>query len=484
MNTTLRVFGTIFILLIIVSTGYSNDDLGPLLRRLPATANTVVVINVKAIRQLSGDKPDAARSQIIAGAIVPPSVDLVVFATHLEPGALETRKTIGLIQLNHPVTLDDLMDKTGGQTVDLGGESAIVHPRKGFYVMLAPNLIGIGRNVSRQDVVRGLKFARTNDKVVLPECLTSAIASAADAPIFGALDLEHSLEVQTVRGRLAASDLMAGRDKAEIDAIGSLVAGVKGVVLTVDGPQLDRCELRLDFSTAVGDRGEMIKSLFLQTLEDLGASLNDFEKAKVVTADKTVKLQVKLSGEGLIRIMSIFMPPAPEPQSRSAAPKLEANGASIDVTRRYYQAIDPMLRDLRRRTQTATDYPRTATWHDSYASSIENMSTRYVDPDMVKFGQTVATRLRAISASLRGVAVNVDALQSGLTYIAAGTGSIFGGSSIAVDSNIAQTRTRQAEMIRKDANRRLEIWDSIDKDQRNLVKLMRERFNLNLEITN
>jgi len=43
---------------------------------------------------------------------------------------------------------------------------------------------------------------------------------------------------------------------------------------------------------------------------------------------------------------------------------------------------------------------------------------------------------------------------------------------IAVDSNIAQTRTRQGEIIRKDANRRLEIWDSIDKDQRDIVKLM------------
>jgi len=91
-----------------------------------------VVINVKAIRKLSETSRMRLRSQIIAGAIVPPSVDLVVFATHLEPGALDTRKTIGLLQLNRPVTLDDLMDKTGGQTVDLGGESAIVHPRKGF----------------------------------------------------------------------------------------------------------------------------------------------------------------------------------------------------------------------------------------------------------------------------------------------------------------------------------------------------------------
>jgi len=128
--------------------------------------------------------------------------------------------------------------------------------------MLAPNLIGIGRNVSRQDVVRGLKFARTNDKVVLPECLTSAIASAADAPIFRRVGLGALARGPDGSWAAAASELMAGRDKAEIDAIGSLVAGVKGVVLTVDGPQLDQCELRLDFSTAVGDRGEMIKSLF------------------------------------------------------------------------------------------------------------------------------------------------------------------------------------------------------------------------------
>ena len=67
--------------------------------------------------------------------------------------------------------------------------------------------------------------------------------------------------------------------------------------------------------------------------------------------------------------------PAPEPQSRSAA-RIGTNGASIDVTRRYYNPIDPMLRS-QERTMTATG-TRTATWHDSYANSIENMSTRYV----------------------------------------------------------------------------------------------------------
>jgi len=104
---------------------------------------------------------------------------------------------------------------------------------------------------------------------------------------------------------------MAGRDKRKSMPSGPWSPASRAWSSPSTGPQLDQCELRLDFSTAVGDRGEMIKSLFLQTLEDLGASVERFRKSKVVTADKTVKLQVKLSGESLIRIMSIFMPPAP-----------------------------------------------------------------------------------------------------------------------------------------------------------------------------
>src|SRR5262245_23502258 len=119
-----------------------------MLARLPETANTVVVINMKAIRQAVAGTPEAGGYQIVAGVPVPPNVDRVIFATHLEPGALDSRKTIGLILLNTETTIDDLIARTNGNKIQLGGEEAVAHPRKGFYVLLTPTLIANARNVT------------------------------------------------------------------------------------------------------------------------------------------------------------------------------------------------------------------------------------------------------------------------------------------------------------------------------------------------
>src|SRR5437660_12658701 len=85
-------------LLALAACGRAESPIGDdLLARLPETSNTIVVLNLKAIRQMNGDKPG---SMIVAGSVVPPGVDRVVFATHLEPGSLEARKSMGLVQLN------------------------------------------------------------------------------------------------------------------------------------------------------------------------------------------------------------------------------------------------------------------------------------------------------------------------------------------------------------------------------------------------
>ncbi|MFL5342722.1 MAG: hypothetical protein ACJ8F7_21525 [Gemmataceae bacterium] len=450
-----------------------------LLAKLPATANTVVVINVKAIREQSGN---GHRSQIIAGSVVPASVDLVALATHLETGKLESRRSMGVIQLNKSVTIDDLVDNPGGTKVDLGGETAVLHPRKGYYVLLAPNLVGFGRNVNRQELARGIKFARTNKTVVLASNLTAALAAAGDAPIEGVLDMENMLESHLVAARLSQSELMAGRDKAEIESIAALIASIKTVSLTVRGKELDQAEVKLEFGKPVDGRGELVKSVFLEVLEDIGASLSDINKSKVVAVAQSVTLKMDLSDEGLIRVMSIFMPPSPEAlASRAAGPKLESNGVSIENTKRYLQPINLWIDDLRRRYKNATDYSRVAAWHDSIATQIEDLPFKYVDADVAKFAEMTAKRLRVISYSLRGVVVEVSGLEKGTTYVAVGAGSLWGGADINTTTNLAEIRTQQAEIIRKDAARRLELWESIDSDQRKLVKTLRERYKINFE---
>jgi hypothetical protein len=487
-------------LLTLVAPAGRAEDLSDLLRRLPESANAAAIVNVKAVRQLSGRPtgPEASGYEVIAGTLIPPAVDLIVYATHLEPGALESRRTGALIRLNRPVTLDDVVDKVGGQRTTVAGVPVVSSPRRGYYVQLAPDLLAGARQVSRQELARLVQFARTNTKVVLPTYLAEALAT--DAPLAGAVDMEQMLEPRAVRQRLTLAEATQGLNGEELDTLTSLMCGLKGIRMTVGGRKLDDAEVRLDFAAPVGERGELIKALFLEALGDLGVSLREFHAAKVSVDGQTVKLSVKLTDDGLIRVMSLFLLSTAAPKPSAPDATTSNGGISKEATRRYYVAVSQMLDDLGRATKQATDfekttrktdrgksaYEQTATWHDRYADRIDALPTEYVDPEVVKFAQSVAARLRVLAYSLRGVVVEVGALGTGLSAAAVGSGGgWFGGSggSVAIESNVAELRAKQAEIVRQDAKRRLDIWESIQQDRRALVKSVGGRYKLELDGT-
>jgi hypothetical protein len=458
------------------------DDL---LARLPESANTIAVINVKAVReQTPSDERQGSGFEIVAGMIIPPPVDVIVYATNLTTGELNSRNTTGVIRLNRDATLDEVVDRVRGSVISLGGTSVVTHPTRGYFAMIAPNLLAFARQVSRQEFARWFQYARTNRKVQLSKYLSEAVA-AADAPVFGALDMEEQLDAKRVHERLLASSTMKGHSKEEIDALAALVTGMRGITLTVRGRALNEAEVRFDFSAPVGDRADLIKLLFTEALDDIGTSLREFRNGKAVADGATVKLTTRLSGDGLIQIMSIFTPPLPSPKP-AAEPKLEANGVSLQATQRFFNSVNRIIDDVRQRTRslvtddlatTIRNYNNAATRFETAAKQIESVSTRYVDSDMVKFGDTQAAKLRALAMSMRGVVIDVNALESGTTVFWTG-GWWWGGG--AIDTNIPAIRQKQAETVANDANRRLEIMAWMDSDRTQILRLMNERYKTDL----
>jgi hypothetical protein len=198
--------------------------------------------------------------------------------------------------------------------------------------------------------------------------------------------------------------------------------------------------------------------------------------------------------------MSLFLLTTAAPKPSAPDSTTSSGGISNEATRRYYVAVSQMLDDLGRATKEATDlntirrttdrgktrYEKTATWHDRFADRIEALPTEYVDPEVVKFAQSVAARLRVLAYSLRGVVVEAGALGTGLSTSVYGSGGgWFGGSSgsVAVESNVAELRAKQAEIVREDAKRRLDIWESIQQDRRALVKSVGGRYKLEVDGT-
>ncbi|HLW68843.1 MAG TPA: hypothetical protein VKS79_26260 [Gemmataceae bacterium] len=476
MKSLLRALAVASVLTVVVSNGYAGD-LDDLLARLPETANTVCVVNVKAMRSLSSDSPEGY--QIVAGAIVPPAVDIILYGTQLVPGELNTRKTCGVVKLNRPATISDVVGRTSGSISEFSGTQVVVNPTKGYYAMLKPDLVAFGRQVTRQEFARWYQFARGNEKVVVSKYLAGAV-DGTDAPMVGAIDMENQLDPMRVHDKLVLSKTMEGFSKEDIAKTAALISGMRGVTMTVRGKALDEAEVRFDFAEPVGDRADLVKFLFSETVNGMGVSLPEFAAGKAVADGNTVKLTTKLSDDGLMLIMSMFMPPVPSPKP-AKEPTLEANGVSLQATQKYFNRVNQIVDDVRKKTKNAVSaddlgvtidrYNKAYQQFDTAAKQIDGTPARYVDPDMLKYGENMAAKLHTCAMSMHGVIVDVKAMQSGMAYLA--TGGIWGGS---IDSNVAATRQKQAEAVAADANRRNEILFSLDSDRREILRLMNERY--------
>jgi hypothetical protein len=89
-----------------------------------------------------------------------------------------------------------------------------------------------------------------------------------------------------------------------------------------------------------------------------------------------------------------------------------------------------------------------------------------VDEELLKYGYSVAERLRAIAASLRGEVVDVNNLEKKIGYgVSVGTAPGWGWRPqpfVYIQTNQAQIRAQQQEAIEKGEGTRQEIWKTIE----------------------
>lgn len=467
---------TVAVLGLMAGAAQGADGLDDLLRRLPPSANAVAVVNVKAMR---ASNVSTGLSQI-AGADLPPIVDVMVMGTHLDHDNLTERRTGGVVKLNRKVSLKEIAELRVGEVVNVGNMILIDFGRRGYSVPFEDDVLGFARGISQQDLYRWKKYAEANLKVQLNGNLLDALEFGKDAPVFGAVDLEFLVNARRCRDRLAACPLAATMSKEALGQLADLVGSVKSIAIAVRGERVNQAEIRMVFSEEVKDRGEAIKAVLLQVMEDLGASMEEIEKSKVAADGKTVTLTAQLTPTGLRQILSIVAPPPPPPPAPPPAERVEAN-QKAEATRRYFTNASAMIADLKHYADKAKDARKSSTWHETYAKKIDALDTRYVDDDVVKWGKALPAKLKVLAYSLKGMVVEVEALETGMAqmvYGSAAYGGVFGGSSASIQgtTNVTEIRSKQAEIVRADAARRNKIWEGIDNDRDAVEKLIAERY--------
>jgi hypothetical protein len=407
---------------------------------------------------------------------------------HTDPSIPCTTFGVALLNSRKRISIPGLAIQEGGQVVTVADQPVVLTSRNSFIAEVGPGFMAAMTPPDRKEFARFMRFAMTDRDPVLSPYLNNAVNAARGAHIQLAVDLKDFVDPKRVKYWLTRCKKLEG-SKASFDPLVELVKGMRGIRFTARVRDKTTGEVYLDFSQSVADRASQVRDLFMESLDEFGAAIDEFRDCPVRTeADgRTVVLRADLEDATMRKIMTVIQMPSVPMDTEGAKPSETYSAAAkpdLAATTQYFNAVQQLLDDLRRKNKRADDYNKTAHWHETYAKRIFELPRRGVDAEMVEYGDRTAGLLWALANSLRGVPLKVENLQGQMYYYAPPTISIgwgarwgwgWGGAANA-DTNIPQIIEQQREAVAKGESVRAEIWKTIDQDRYKIRRSMSEKF--------
>jgi hypothetical protein len=484
------------------ATANARDDLDRFLTAIPDSTNTLTLIRMRAIMDTSIAKREGwaqkRESQYLEGAVlVPPTSPLVVVATRLAGHALTESLTIGFIAVEKEVSNAQFLAREKGEIQYVAGETVFMSARNAYYVGRGTKYLAVITPADRQELAHWLKFAKRNQESVLPDYLKESADAEPTAHVMIAIDPQDLFLPDRLEARAKNSQALAKNDKPEVATFAFFLRSLRGVRLTAQVGENTTATLRFDFRDKTGPEARMLKPFLIELFDDWGAEIEELASAELSIEEKSIILKSRISIASLKHVLSLVLPPIPkiqppEPVKVASKPQPTKEELTLKASMDYYQQVNKLVGELEKKYKKATDYEKTALWHDSYAKRIEQLPDENVDPSLLKYGADTAARLHALADSLRGVVVELNALQTGMYYrssggvgIGLGAGgrlslSVTAGGG-AVDSNVGQIRTLQAQAVAKGAETRMKIWNMIRDERSSIRNRMQNKFKVNFD---
>ena len=291
---------------------------------------------------------------------------------------------------------------------------------------IVPGVTGLIRPGFRQEMARWIARCERKDNPAPAAYFTEAIRDESHQIVM-AFDTRDMFGPKLVHARLARMQSMVGI-AAHLDTLSKLFEQLRGVRLQIRIENKSAVRLSLDSGADVPQGVHVFFRLILtEFFGDAEAYIEELEAAKVEVAGRSVTFAMDLSDSSLRRVLSLLIspaPPAPEadqtptpsiPKQALAQPP-EQRGRVPQQTRLTLRPSIQSLSDLEMMNRKAKDYAKTATWHDNFARKMDQLPMHGVDQELLEYGADVASKLRSLAASLRGVPLQMNRLQNSITY--------------------------------------------------------------------
>jgi hypothetical protein len=157
----------------------------------------------------------------------------------------------------------------------------------------------------------------------------------------------------------------------------------------------------------------------------------------------------------------------------------------------YYNSVCDLLNALIRKNRDASNYDKTALWHEQYARRIAELPTGGVDPALLNWGRDISGKLVALAGSLRGVPVEVNQLEKSIRYEpvtysrmyqTVEYGPLYLPYDVEEQSNLAGIRARQAEVVAKNADQRSAIWNLMRENTAQIAQQIEQKYQMKLKL--
>jgi hypothetical protein len=469
------------------------DKFNEMLPLVPEEANYLVLIDVQGLHQSPlGMKNDWSRRQIAAfrdGATpYNPMAEEFLFAARLDHSLSKRVWEINLAKWAKILTSEDLKQVKGVEET-IAGMPTFLTPRNAYLFVLKNRIAGLQYPADRQKLARWFRWGAQNKQVVMPEYLREA-AAAMDktTQIVVAVDLADKVNPQQLRQGLEKSKALAGK-KVDLDGLARLLAEVRGMHLRVRVTEVMDGEFRIEFGQEVKTYEAALSPMLAEALVETDDDLNGLAKWDMRVEGKAVIFRKQLSENDLDGILVKLQPVAvtaaqatPEtldPKNREAAAK------------QYFQTVTRIVAEMRKQADRATNYIKAAQLHDTAADRIDRLLSFGVDTDLRDYGTSVSSKLRMLAESLRGVPVQVGALQSGkVMFVSAQPGYAgfvpgrffarpgfgYGAPETQVQGNVAEVQAQQAQVIANDGTNRLSVWRKYDEETAQMRSTLSTRY--------
>ena len=414
MSRTCLTMTHVALMIALATCRVAEADFANLVRRVPADANAVVLIDCErmlaspiAVRESWKKKYQADYAQ--RPLMIPPQATKVIRAGAIDLHSGRAPWELTLMDLDHAPDLDKIVRREKGYVDTVANAKAVWSPRGAYAVATGTNGLALLFPPNRQFLARWLKQPGGKISPYLLDATESM--TRVEAQVLLAVDLTDAIDHDLATKMLKHLSGQPGSTSAP-DAQAASLATLRGARFEIILKDKAWGRLTLDFGDDPAPLVAVAQPLIIETLNRYGAALDEIAEWKLEARGSSLALHGQLNTSGLLRLGSIFE--LPSLGLDNSDEEIDASNPMLYATQNHFKAVVTLLDDLTGKKREAKTYGQMATWIEQYAKRIDRLPLVNVDPDMQQYSAGVADDLRQMVASMRGAGIRSGMQTAGL----------------------------------------------------------------------